>query len=105
MAKLAKPAYFNLKLIYLRTFIIWCVKVGIYVDNPLIGIKKRKAENRIVNLEEMTLRELTTLPKRETFAGLRDYCLILLTLDTGIRPTEALSLKPTDLNPSTGGLC
>ncbi|MCX6090858.1 MAG: site-specific integrase [Candidatus Atribacteria bacterium] len=35
---------------------------------------------------------------KKTFAGLRDYCLVLLTLDTGIRPGESLSLLPRDLN-------
>ncbi|WP_372237770.1 tyrosine-type recombinase/integrase [Paenibacillus sp. P46E] len=42
--------------------------------------------------------KLLSLPKRDTFVGLRDYALILLTLDTGIRPKEALSLIIPDFN-------
>lgn len=35
---------------------------------------------------------------RRMFPGLRDYALILLTLDSSIRPGEALSLIPLDIN-------
>jgi site-specific recombinase XerD len=42
--------------------------------------------------------ELLKQPDKKTFPGLRDYCLILLTLDTGIRPGEALFLLPKDVN-------
>jgi integrase len=38
------------------------------------------------------------LPNKKTFAGLRDYALILLILDTGIRPKEAFSLLVSDIN-------
>jgi integrase len=45
--------------------------------------------------------KLLSLPNKNTFSGLRDYCLILLTLDTGIRPKEALNLLPADINLSS----
>ncbi|WP_235439712.1 tyrosine-type recombinase/integrase [Paenibacillus sp. DMB20] len=35
---------------------------------------------------------------------MRDYTLILLTLDTGIRPSEALALRPNDFNLISGWL-
>jgi len=38
------------------------------------------------------------MPDKTTFAGLRDYTMLLLTLDTGIRPKEALSLQVDDIN-------
>ncbi|WP_207744497.1 tyrosine-type recombinase/integrase [Desulfallas sp. Bu1-1] len=38
------------------------------------------------------------MPNKKTFAGLRDYALILLILDTGIRPKEAFSLLVSDIN-------
>ena len=93
-----KPATYNIRLAYLSSFFKWCVKEGIFPENPLQGFKRRKAEGRVVNLEAATLQQLITLPDRKTFAGLRDYALILLTLDTGIRPKEAFSLLPGDVN-------
>ncbi|TDA70644.1 MAG: site-specific integrase [Clostridia bacterium] len=98
MAQKVKPATFNLRLTYLKVFFGWCVKEGIYAANPLADIKRKKAESRVVSLDADTLKKLLTLPDRKTFAGLRDYALILLTLDTGIRPKEAFSLLPEDVN-------
>lgn len=44
------------------------------------------------------------MPDQSTFVGMRDYTLILLTLDTGIRPSEALGLLPDNLNLMTGSI-
>ncbi|KEO80904.1 tyrosine-type recombinase/integrase [Tumebacillus flagellatus] len=62
------------------------------------GHAGRKAEPRIVDLPEDTLQRLLALPDQETFAGLRDYSLILTTLDTGIRPKEAFQLTVEDFD-------
>ncbi|RCX22880.1 site-specific recombinase XerD [Fontibacillus phaseoli] len=96
--EIAAPT-FNNRLVYLRTFLNWCVENGYAADNPIANIKKRKDEGRVVNIDAEILRELLTLPDQKTFTGLRDYSLILLTLDSGIRPKEALSLIPIDFNP------
>lgn len=92
------PATFNNRLVYLRTFFKWCVETGKIDSNPLANIKKRKAESRIVAIEAEVLRRLLDAPDQSTFVGLRDYALMILTLDTGIRPKEALSLLPCDFN-------
>lgn len=98
MSQQVKPATFNLRLIYLRTFFDWCIQEGILTENPLTGFKKKKAEGRIVNIDEAILTKLLSLPQKDTFAGLRDYALLLLTMDTGIRPKEALTLRVEDIN-------
>lgn len=41
---------------------------------------------------------LLSIPDKKTYAGLRDFALILLTFDTGIRPKEAFLLLPDDFN-------
>ena len=87
-----KPATYNIRRNYLRQFFAWCVREGIFPENPLEGLRKRKDEGRVVSLDAATLQQLITLPCKTTFSGLRDYALILLTLDTGIRPKEAFSL-------------
>ncbi len=93
-----KPATYNIRLTYLKAFFAWCVREGLLEENPLEGFKRRKDGGRVVSLDPETLRRLLALPDTSTFAGLRDYCLMLLTLDTGIRPKEAFSLLPGDLN-------
>lgn len=68
------------------------------VYNPFNELKKRRDEGRVVNIDCDTLKRLLSMPEANTFAGQRDYALLLLTLDTGIRPKEALSLLPDDVN-------
>lgn len=98
MADNIKPATYNLRLIYLRALFDWCIREGYLDVNPLSDFKKRKAQPRIVNIPEDVLQSLLKLPDQTSFAGLRDYTLILLTLDTGIRPKEAFNLKPQDID-------
>jgi integrase len=98
MGEKIKPATYNIRRNYLKQFFAWCIREGIFYENPFDDIKKRKDEGRIVNLDEETLKQLISLPDLKTYAGLRDYGLILLTLDTGIRPKEAFSLLPSDVN-------
>lgn len=91
-----KPPTFNNRLVYIRTFLNWCVENEYILDNPIAKLKKRKDEGRIVDIDIDILKKLLEQPDTNTFAGLRDYTLILLTLDNGIRPKEAMSLLPKD---------
>jgi len=93
-----KPATYNNRLVYLRSFFKWCVEQGTLSENPLTGFKKRKDEGRVVEIDESVLAKLIQLPDRTTYAGLRDYALIMTFLDCGIRPKEAFSLLETDYN-------
>lgn len=98
MTEPIKPATYNLRLQYLRQFFFFCVEQGTYESSPMEGLKKQRQEARIVNLSTETLTKLIYLPNKRTYAGLRDYALILLSLDTGIRPKEAFSLEISDIN-------
>lgn len=98
MSDSIKPATFNLRLIYLRTFFDYCINEGYLQENPLKDFKKRKAQGRVVDISEDTLQRLLTLPDQNSFAGLRDYALLMFELDTGVRPKEALSLKIEDFD-------
>jgi len=92
------PATFNLARKNLKAFFGWCVAEGILPANPLDGIKKRKDGGKPRSVDLETVKRLLDLCDRRTFAGLRDYTAILFSLDTGIRPSEMLALKPCDLN-------
>lgn len=93
-----KPATYNIRRNYLKQFFEWATKQGIYTENPLTELKKQKDSGRVVYLDKEILQQLLQLPDKKTYAGLRDYALITLTLDTGIRPKEAFSLLPQDVN-------
>jgi len=84
MSDQIKPATYNLRLVYLRAFFQWCMEEGFIEKNPLQGFKRRKAPGRIVDVSEDSLMRLLRLPDQNTFVGLRDYALMLLTLDTGV---------------------
>ena len=97
-----QPATRNLRLIYLRAFLKWCKQEGYIAENPLENIKPKKAQPRIVDIPVEKLKELLELPDQRTFAGLRDYALILFQLDTGIRPKEAFHLLIDDFDLNRG---
>lgn len=101
MAEPVKPATFNIRRKYLKAFFDWCIEEGYMAENPLANIRKKKDNGRTINLDVEIVRKLITLPNTKTFSGLRDKALMYLTLDTGIRPKEAFSLLPGDVNLRT----
>ncbi|HHV63227.1 MAG TPA: tyrosine-type recombinase/integrase [Firmicutes bacterium] len=98
MAQPVAPATFNIRRKYLKVFFNWCMEEGIFPENPLSGVSKRRDEGRIRSVKQEVLERLLSLPNPKTFTGLRDYALILLSLDVGIRPKEALSLRVWDVD-------
>lgn len=92
------PATFNIRLNCLKAFFSWLVDEGAFTGNPVEGIKKRKAEPRIVQHSAEVLTKLLNLPDKSTYCGKRDYALMCMSLDTAIRPSEALSLTVDDVN-------
>lgn len=95
----SSPRYRNIKLQYLRAFFNWCVREGYLPANPTEGIKKAKEDiSNVRHVPLEALKKLLEQPDKKTYAGLRDYCLMLVQIDTGARPSELLQLKPSDLN-------
>lgn len=93
-----KPATYNLRLTYLRGFFGWCVDERLLTENPMRGFRVRKTDRRDVDIDPEILARLVEAPDRTTYVGARDYALILLCLDTGIRPKEAFSLTLDDIH-------
>ncbi len=88
---------FNLRRVYLKAFFDFLVRENVIEKNP-VDFKKRKDEGRARAIPIEVLKELLNAPDKKSYAGFRDYCLILFMLDTGIRPGEALKLKKEDFN-------
>ena len=92
------PATLNIRLKYLKAFFNWAIEEGIVEKNPTVGIKRRKTEPRVVQHDESILKKLLTLPSPHTYTGLRDKAMMLLAIDTAIRPSEALQLVWENVN-------
>ena len=94
------PCYYNNCFANIKVFWDWVQAEGYFKGDrhPLDGLKKRKSRGRIVQLSEKDIARLLSLPDRNVYTGLRDYCLICLQIDTGIRPGEALQLMPSDFS-------
>ncbi|MGB9792226.1 MAG: tyrosine-type recombinase/integrase [Thermacetogeniaceae bacterium] len=102
LSKPCSPAYRNIKLRYLRSFFNWCVSQGYLPANPLAGVRQAKEDlNRIRHASLEDVKKLLEQPDKNTYTGLRDYCLILVQLDTGVRPGELLQAKVSDLTLET----
>jgi integrase len=89
---------YNLRREYLKAFCNWAVREGYLPTNPLDSIPKKKNEGKQRSIPENVLRKLLNLPNKTTYTGIRDYALLLLQIDCGLRPGEVLLLTPTCFN-------
>jgi len=94
------PATHNVRLKVLHPFFRFCVDQGIFDESPAEGLKYRRQEPRIVDHNTDDIRKVLSAIPEDTFAGLRDKTLFLLSLDCGLRPSEALQLLPSDIDLS-----
>lgn len=99
LARPVSPTTRNIRLRYLKAFFNWCVAQGYLPANPTAGIRQAKEDLdnvRHVPLEDV--KRLLSAPDKKTYAGLRDYCLMLVQIDTGARPGELFQVRVNDLN-------
>lgn len=94
-----KPQTVNMRLRTLRQFFSFLVDEGYLAENPASRIEKLKtAETLIVAMNKDQVRRLLSVPDRSTFTGLRDYTIMLLLLDTGLRLSEVSGLRLGDIS-------
>ena len=94
------PARFNHPYQYLHALFSWCVKQDYLECNPFdkLDLKKRRDEG---NIQPATIEEIQSFLKcldRDNYCELRDYAIVLVMLDTGIRTSEILSLRNGDFS-------
>lgn len=84
-------------------FFNWCVWMDYLPSNPLKkqGLTKRKDDSIIhsENIDDVKL--LLEACDRSTFTGFRDYVMILVMLDTGIRTCELCRLTNSDYDTNS----
>lgn len=94
----AAPSTRNKRLAHLRAFFEWCVRERYLPANPCSGLKRVREEGPIRHIPLEAVQKLLKAPDKKSYAGLRDYCMLLLMLDCGLRPGEMYQLRPGDVN-------
>lgn len=83
----------NTHLRHLKAFYNFLLSENYIDSNPFCNVKQLKEPiDTVESLNEEEVKALLREPDRRTFAGFRDYVLLVLLLDTGLRITEALTL-------------
>jgi len=99
------PQTVNGDLRAIKAFARWLVREGFRNDNPTQGIEKLKEPMhypRTLSDEQVVALVNTIAKHAHTFSGLRDLTFVCLLLDTGLRLSEALNLKLSDIDLSQG---
>ena len=96
------PRSINRKLSTLRSFYAHGRRVGVFVSNPATGVKALKVSKRLPSFVEKE--QMEALFSRVVFPeGLRgdtERLMLELLYQTGVRVSELLSIRPSDVNPS-----
>lgn len=91
----------NIRRQTMRSFFGFLREAGMRADDPAAALPKRKeARKHPKALLDAEVRALLDQPDKTTFSGLRDYVLMLVLLDTGMRLGELqdLTMRDIDLN-------
>ncbi len=77
-----------------RSFYTYLLKEGYILSNPAKRLTKLKQDKPIIEtFTKNQVNKLLSVINRQTFVGFRDYVIILLFLETGIRVSEAARIK------------
>lgn len=95
------PARYNIPYQYLHAMFNWFVKQEYIPYNPFkkLELKKVKDDGHI---QPATIKDIQSILKcldKHNYSELRDYNIILLMLDTGIRTSELMALRNGDYDP------
>lgn len=83
----------------MRAFFNWWAREGYTKSNPAADIKLQKVdEDRISAFTEDQLKRVLAAPDRSTFNGFRDYVIMAVLVDTGLRISELFSLTKHDVD-------
>ncbi len=95
-------SYINTIMKHMRAFYNFLVEEEYLQTNPFTKIKSLKeAQDNIEALSVDQLKTLLKQPDQRTYAGFRDYVLMMLLADTGMRISEALNLQQVDIDFKT----
>lgn len=82
----------------LRAFFNWLVERGVLRESPMKDIVINDRERNIVETySHEQVRELLRQPDLETFVGYRDYAIMTILIETGVRLRELTDIKVGDV--------
>ncbi len=83
----------------LRTFYNWCIKMELRSDNPMAKVQEPKLPHKIIT--PLSIAQINTMLKNcgsTEYLKARNYALLLVMLDTGIRRSEVVAMKLQDID-------
>ena len=82
----------------IRPFFTYLVSEGRILINPMESIIKGKIDKKpIIPFTLEQLNKLLKQPDKSRYVGFRDFCIMLLLIDTGMRIQECLNIKINDV--------
>ena len=93
-------AVFNRPYTCLNAFFNYLVRQDYLPSNPLVKaeIQKKKDDSAIHAADAADIKKLLKVCDRRTFTGLRNYTIISLMIDTGIRTSELVRIGDNDFD-------
>lgn len=93
-----KPVSINSRLRAIRAFFNFLEEQQLIKKNPMKEIKLLKDRRRIVEtFDKKQIKTLLSSCDLKTFTGLRDYTIMLLLLETGVRANELVGINVSDI--------
>jgi len=93
------PATISRRIVALRAFFKYCLKNGLCETDPTAGVELPRVEKKaakVMSPEDIDL--LLEQPDKKTLKGIRDKAMLELMCATGIRVSELVSLKISDVD-------
>jgi integrase/recombinase XerD len=89
----------------LKVFFKFLLSEG-YIDyNPAEKISPPKIQKKIIEtLSKEQIEKILSIPNKKRFTGFRDYVILLTFLDTGLRLSELINIKISQIDFSTNTL-
>lgn len=93
------PTTINHRINSLRQMYAFLSTQGVINNLPTNNISKLKAPTVIIQpFDEAELKQLFAMPDKSTFVGYRDYCIMLVLLDTGVRLIELENIQLSSID-------
>jgi integrase/recombinase XerD len=95
----SKEVSINTRLRTIRTFFNWLTKESFILRSPMEGMSLIKQKKTIIEtFSRDQLRLILAQSDKSTFTGVRDYTLMLLLVETGVRAREVCGIRLGDIN-------
>lgn len=95
-----KMSTVGLRLRAVRAFFNWLIDEDVVKESPVKGIVIRNHRSEVETYTREQLNDIFRQPDLETFVGFRDYAILTVFLETGVRVRELVDIKVDDVRMS-----